>query len=174
MNITQEVHLFRETLRHLWNTYLKRDANWDTVALFNDISLKLFEEQIVSRLGINAPPIPLDAEENYLSQYRIFAEGSGKLPLSVNRDIPPSGYWDYPIEWIPPEKNNDIRPISFFDFDVLGWRKFEYYHVRIIECESNPELNGRDALIPCDYVEIECREFKKVDITLFPKELEEY
>lgn len=155
MLITQEVNMFRETLRHLWNTCLRIDADWDSVEVFSEISRMIFEEHIVSRLGIDAPPIPLDAGGEYISQYRIFTEGKGKLPLSVNRDIPAAGYWDYPIEWIPPEMNHDLRLISFYDFDVLGWRLLEYYRVRIVECESNPELAGRDALIRCSAVDID-------------------
>lgn len=58
MIITQEVHLFRETARHLWNTYLREDADFDTVDVFRNICRTLFCEKIVSRLGINAPPIP--------------------------------------------------------------------------------------------------------------------
>jgi hypothetical protein len=80
---------------------------------------------------------------------------NGKLPLSVNRDLPPSGYWDYPVDWISPETEPDIRPICFFDFDILGWRLLEYYRVRIVRCDSCPEITGRDALIRCNCIETE-------------------
>ncbi len=157
MIVTQEVNLFRETARHLWNTYLREDADFDTVDVFRNICRILFCEKIVSRLGINAPPIPVETDGNYLPQYKIFMTWNGqpgKLPLYVNRDLPPSGYWDYPIDWIPPEEDHDIRPICFFDFEN-EWRMLEFYRVRIVNCGSHPELTGRDALIYCKYVDIE-------------------
>jgi len=155
MIITQEINVFREALRHLWNSYLRIGADWDTVDMFCNIFRMLFSKHIVSRLEINAPPIPVDDSGEYIPQYRIIMEGSGKLPLLVNRDIPPSGSWDHPTHWIPPEVEYDIRPISFFDYDVIGWRMLEFYRARIVNCESKPELIGRDALIRCDYVDIE-------------------
>ncbi len=155
MIITQEVNLFRESVRHLWNSYMRIDANWDTVDTFRQIASLLFEEKILSKLNCDISPIPIKAEDDYIYNYRILMKGNGKLPVMVNREIPSSNYWDYPIEWIPPEMKPDIRPICFFDWDVLGWRMLEYYRVRIVKCNSNPELDGRDALINCNYVDLE-------------------
>ncbi len=155
MILTDEIHLFRETTRHLWNTYLMRGADYGSVNVFKDICLKLFEKQILSQLNLNGAPIPIESEKPVLKEYRIFMKGNGKLPIHVNRNFPPSGYWDYPIDWIPPEASPDINPICFYDFDLLGWRKLEYYRVRIMGCTSHPELSGRDALIRCDHTEIE-------------------
>ncbi len=156
MILTEEIHLFRETARHLWNSYLKQDADFDTVDIFKDICFKLFEEKILYRLNLDCEPIPIDANDPVINMdFRIFMEGTGKLPLHVNRDIPPSGYWDYPIEWIPPEGNYDIRPISIMDYNCFGWKNLEFYRVRILNCESHPDLNNRDALIRCDHVDIE-------------------
>ena len=155
MNITEEIHQFREAARHLWNSYLKREADYDSVDTFHSICLQLFEEQITSRLELSVSPIPMDGHNVPLDGYRIFASHQGKIPLYINREIPPSGYWDYPIDWIAPEEGPDIRPISFFDYDLLGWRNIEFYRVRIVNCPSHPEINGREALIKCDYVELE-------------------
>ena len=155
MIITEEIHRFREAARHLWNAHLRPGADWDTVDAFEEVCRLLFEQLIISRLKLHAPVIPINTDKSDLEGYRVFGAGTGKLPLLVNRDIPPSGYWDYPVDWIPPEDESEIRPISFFDFDLLGWRMFEYYRVRISAYPSRPRLVGRDALIRCDYVEIE-------------------
>lgn len=155
MNITQEIQLFRESSRHLWNTYLKREADDYTYEVFNKICKMLFEDQIVKRLNLKIPAIPITGSNTVLNEYRLFAPHHGKLPMHVNRDLPSSGYWDYPIGWIPPEQKPDIRPICFYDFDFLGWCRLEFYRARIVDCKSHPELNGRDALIPCHQVEIE-------------------
>ncbi len=55
-----------------------------------------------------------------LTEYPLFVDHAGRLPLHANRDISPSGYWDHPVEWIPPEKKQNMHPICSFDFEVLG------------------------------------------------------
>jgi hypothetical protein len=97
----------------------------------------------------------MDQGNEILTEYRLFADHAGRLPLQANRDLPASGYWDHPVEWIPPEAKQIIHPICFFDFDVLGWRRLQLYRVRVVESSSHPELNGRDALIECEDVEVE-------------------
>jgi hypothetical protein len=167
MNITEEVNLFRETARHLWNTYLRWDKDYnltnpnlglraqdDTHHVFSNICRILFCEKFVNRLDINAPPIPYDTSGDYLPQYRLIIPGGG-VSLHVNRDVPPSGYWDYPIKSILREENLDLRPVCFFDWERHGWKMLEFYRVRIVNCPSHPELNDRDAIIPCRQVDIE-------------------
>ena len=160
MIITQQVHEFRETARHLWNTNLRIhatwgfDSGWDSVDNFREICALLYKEIINSRLGIESPNIPLDLNSSHIPEYRIFVENKGNIPLMINRDIPASGYWDHPVTWIPAEGIYDIRPISFFDFDSRDWIKMEYYRARILKCSAEPSIEGRDALIQCDYVEI--------------------
>jgi len=102
----------------------------------------------------------MDQGSEILTEYRLFADHAGRLPLHPNRDILASGYWDHPVEWIPPDKNQTIHPICFFDFDVLGWRSIQYYRVRIVSSSSHPALNGRGALIECAHVDIEVRDIK--------------
>jgi hypothetical protein len=154
MLITSQIHEFRETVRHLWNAYMRTDATWDTVDEFAKIAKILFCESVLCRAGIEARQIPMDQGTEVLTEYLVFAEHAGKLPLHANRDIPPSGYWDHPVSWIAPDMPHTIHPICFFDFDVRGWRRIQFYRVRIVECASNPELNGRDALIQREHVEI--------------------
>ena len=154
MNITQALNLYREMSRHLWNTYLIHEADDDTIDTFSEICKLLFEEQILNKLGIDAPFIPMDKGKSTIEEFVLFASHSGKLPLHVNRDIPASGYWDYPVHWIPPEENPRIHPICFFDFDTFNWRNIEFYRAMVEDCPSHPEINGREVLIPCDKVEI--------------------
>jgi hypothetical protein len=153
--LTSQIHEFREAMRHLWNSYMRSDATWDTADEFARIAAILFSECALRRADVEARPIPMDHGSEVLTEYRIFAGHSGRLPLHANRDIPASGDWDHPIAWIPPEKPQTIHPICFFDFDVLGWRRIQYYRVRIVESSSHPDLNGRDALIECGQVDVE-------------------
>ncbi len=153
--LTSQIHEFREAVRHLWNSYLRSDATWDTADEFTRIAAILFSECALRRVDVEARPIPIGHGAEVLHEYRIFARPPGRLRFHANRDVPASGYWDHPIEWIPPEKPQTIHPICFFDFDVLGWRRIQYYRVRIVESSSHPELNGRDALIECGDVDVE-------------------
>ncbi|MCU7812573.1 MAG: hypothetical protein KZQ77_15300 [Candidatus Thiodiazotropha sp. (ex Notomyrtea botanica)] len=155
MDITEDINLFREAARHLWNFSIRSNANWDSADAFGEICKELFTELVLSRNDLTISVIPMDDNANYLSEYRIYKEGDGKLPLMVNREIPPSGYWDHPVDWISPEHDNDIRPICFFDFDLLGWRDLEYLRVKVLKCQSNPEIEGREALIECKHVSVE-------------------
>jgi hypothetical protein len=156
--LTSHVHEFREAARHLWNSYMRSEATWDTADEFARVAHILFAECALGRAGVEARPIPMDHGTEILAEYRLFAGHAGKLPLHANRDIPASGYWDHPVEWIPPEMKQTIHPICFFDFDVLGWRRIQYYRVRIVESSSHPDLNGRDALIECAHVDVEVRD----------------
>ena len=140
--------------RHLWNTYMRPDATWDTVEDFAKITEVLFAGCLLVRAGLEARAMPMDHGTEVLTEYRIFADHKG-MPLHANRDIPASGYWDYPVEWIPADEKQTIHPICFFDFDQCGWRSIQYYRVRIVDSGSHPELNGRDALIECRYVDME-------------------
>ena len=159
MILTEAIHEYREVIRHLWNSYLRKDADWDTVDEFGTICAILFKERVLAASGISARPIPIDQKNiGPLHEYRLFAGQVSGLPLLAIRDIPASGYWDLPVPWIPPEKKQIIQPICLFDLDVRGWRTIQYYRARIVESESHPELNGRDALIECVHVEIEVKD----------------
>jgi len=145
--LTPHIHEFREAVRHLWNAYMRREATWDTFDEFAKISEILFSESVLIRAGIDGRPIPLDHGKQVLTEYRIFAAGE-------------QGYTrfrllDHPVTWIPPEQKQIIHPMYFFDFAKLGWRTIQYYMVRIVESASHPALNGRDALIECEHVDIE-------------------
>ena len=86
----------------------------------------LFEEIVVCKVSVDYQLCnAFSYQAEYAPECQIFADHQGKLPLLVNRDLKASGYWDYPIEWIPPEVPNDMRLIEFYDFDQLVWRNFE-------------------------------------------------
>jgi len=132
-----------------------KSTSWDTVEEFCKIANALFADCVIARNHLPYPAIPMDQGTGPLAEYRIITDANRRIPLMVNRDVPVSGYWDHPVAWIPWTDMNVIHPINFFDFDVRGWRRIQYYQARIVNCPSNPEINGRDALIECTDVEIE-------------------
>lgn len=155
MIITDRVHCFREAARHLWNAYLREGSEWETHENFQKICELLFEEIVVCKIDAEFELNNIYGYQGeYAPEYQVFVDHQGKLPLMVNRDLKASGYWDFPLEWIPPEIPNDMRLIEFFDFDQLGWRTFEFYRVRILKCESHPEIEQRDALIKCHHADV--------------------
>ena len=156
MELTSQIRAYREAVRHLWNAYwILHKPDWDSADRFREVASVMFQD-VISKLGEpELPVIPLDDRGSPLSEYRLFTSHNGKLPLMVSRDIPSQGYWDYPVSWIPAESPYDIRPICFFDFDVLGSRDIRYYRARIIDAPTHSEIAGRDVLIECDHVQIE-------------------
>lgn len=155
IDITEKIHKFREAARNLWNVHLRESADWDSHEAFQNICLILFREIVLRYFPGSINAIELNQQVHDLSNYSVSSSGGSRLPLLANRQIPASGYWDYPIEWIPSESEFEIIPICFFDFDSLGWCNLEYLRVLITKCASHPELEGREALIKCSYIKIE-------------------
>ncbi|MFI3155633.1 MAG: hypothetical protein QX199_05705 [Methylococcaceae bacterium] len=147
-NIKTEISVYREAIRHLWNStfsILDESLRFGVcLELFEEIDTLIFRALVCEPLGIefkgkatNDPiinfkviPISLLTEVNVL----------------INRSIPASGYWDYPIKVLN-VSDVDLALIGFFDWDQYNQKDCYYYRVRIIECKSQPDLIGRDALI---------------------------
>ncbi len=139
----------------MWNTYLRENADWATHDSFELICEHLFDEIVLSKLDVKHDIDNVFCYQGeYLEEYQLYVDHKGKLPLMVNRELKSSGYWDHPVEWIPPDELYDIRLIGFFDFDQLGWRNFEFYRARILKCNSHPEIEQRDVLIRCHHVDV--------------------
>ncbi len=158
MDITNRFLKFREAVRHLWNVYFyvdaQRDQDWDLRDAFSVAYVALFEAIVMYRLPEGALPIAhlWDADTTVLDCYQV-SSGSRELPLMIARDSPASGYWDHPISSVL-TSTVDLRMISLFDWDTLGFRDFRYLRVRICRAD-NADLIGRDALIDfahCDII----------------------
>jgi hypothetical protein len=153
MDVTDNITRFREAARHLWNTYFHEqmagDRAWDLRDAFSSVYVNLFDAMVKFGLPDSAPSIPhlWDGENKVLLEYHV--KGKEKeLVAMINRTIPASGYWDHPIQRIKPEEA-DMRLISFFDWNEIGFRDIRYLRVRII-ASGNNEIVGRDALIEAD------------------------
>lgn len=150
MDITVRFNSFRESARHLWNTFFQADAqknnDWDFRDVFSEVYVALFNGLVKYYLPESASTIPhlYDPEKNVLHEYRVVGT-SESIPIWINRTKPTSGYWDYPIQSVENSKT-DLRLISIFDFDQLGFRDFGYFRVRIVNSD-NPDLIERDGLV---------------------------
>jgi hypothetical protein len=153
MDITNNITRFREAARHLWNTYFleraERDKDWDLRDQFSNVYVDLFNSLVKYDLPESVSSIPhlWNGENKVLSEYQV--KGKNKtLAAMINRTLPATGYWDHPIQQIKSDET-DVRLISFFDWDELGFRDMRYLRVRIV-ASPNKELIGRDALIEAD------------------------
>ena len=71
----------------------------------------------------------------------------------INRLIPASGYWDHPVRSVN-ASDVDLAFIAFFDWDAYNKKDMRYYRVRIVDCKSQMDLIGRDALIETFYADV--------------------
>jgi len=153
MDITNNINRFREAARHVWNAHLMdrafRDTDWDLRDEFSNVYVDLFNVLVKYDLPESATSIPhlWNGENKVLLEYRVNGKNT-ELVAMINRSIPAVGYWDHPIQNVKSEET-DLRLISFFDWDEIGFRNMRYLRVRIL-ASSNKELIGRDALVEAD------------------------
>jgi hypothetical protein len=153
MDITDRFMKFREAVRHLWNVHFSddatRDQDWDLRDAFSVAYVALFNAMVMHRLPKSALPIAhlWDADVTILDCYHVSSR-SREIQLMIARDRPASGYWDHPITRVA-TSTVDLRLISLFDWDTLGFRDFRYLRVRICSAD-HADLVGRDALMNFD------------------------
>jgi hypothetical protein len=68
--LTSQIHEFREAARHLWNSYMRSNATWDTADDFARVAAILFSECALRRAAVEARPIPIDHGTEVLTEYR--------------------------------------------------------------------------------------------------------
>jgi len=117
MDITNDIRLFHEAVRHLWNTYFmeqaERDKDWDLRDQFSNIYIDLFNSLVKYDLPEAASSIPhlWNGENKVLSEYQVRGKNK-ELVAMINRMIPASGYWNHPIQRIKSDET-DFRLVSF-------------------------------------------------------------
>lgn len=157
--ITQILNGYRECVRHLWNTYfiikVSSNQSWDLLDEYDEICKQLFNSLVLSQ--IDGPTynkaVYSDSSPEPLLFFRVEPIVETGIPLHVSREKENVHYWDYPITQIK-SGDADMRFIDYFDFDLFGFRDFQYCRVRIINSTVYPELIGHDALIVCSHIRI--------------------
>ena len=161
MIITDRIEAFREAARHIWNVHFRQEAvsrqDWDLRDAFSDVYIALFRAMVCYPLPGHAPCLPhlYTPELTVLTPYRVAGENQ-LLSLMINRTKPASGYWDHPIKHVE-SKAVDLRLISFFDWENLGFRELRYFRVRIVNA-NDPDLIDRDALAEVSDCRVEYEE----------------
>jgi len=153
-NIKTEIGAYREAVRHLWNsTFSTLDESLRfgrCLELFEQVDDLIFRALVCEPLGIQ-----LNARASFdpLNNLKVIPISPTDIPVMINRSTPASGYWDDPVKVIK-TSDVDLALIGFFDWDEYNQKDCRYYRVRIIDCKSQPNLNGRDALIETFYADI--------------------
>ncbi|MFZ6675435.1 hypothetical protein [Undibacterium sp. Xuan67W] len=147
-NIKTEVASYREAVRHLWNSAF---SSLDEPLRFG-VCLELFEEidDLIFR-ALVCEPLGIEFEKKATNEpftdFKVVPISLlTEVPVMINRSVPACGYWDDPIKTIR-LSDVDFALIGFFDWDGYNVKDCAYYRVRIIDCKSQPNLAGRDALI---------------------------
>jgi hypothetical protein len=144
--------IYRECVRHLWNTYFRPLAeptrNWDVRDKFDTVARGIFSSLVLSPLSASNYELSREAHINPLALpgFRIVPNIEHGTPILINRDLPRSGYWDYPVSEVRPA-DVKLHLLRFFDFDQLGYRDYRYFEVMIHSSPTYPKIIGRAALI---------------------------
>jgi hypothetical protein len=145
-DITDSCLRYRECVLGIWNEFLKNpppDIRFDVHDRWADACVSLFRAIVLY-------PMDYDAE-NLFPDYRAEQEPLRVLRVVLVREC----------EVLITEKDNptvrdpatvepddvDLRFISFWDWDVLGKREFEYVKALIVESKKHPERNNKIAFI---------------------------
>jgi hypothetical protein len=153
-NIKTEIGAYREAVRHLWNsTFSTLDESLRfgrCLELFEQVDDLIFRALVCEPLGIQ-----LDARASFdpINNLKVIPISPTDVPVMINRSTLASGYWDDPVKVIK-ASDVDLALIGFFDWDEYNQKDCRYYRVRIIDCKSQPNLIGRDALIETFYADI--------------------
>jgi hypothetical protein len=158
-DVTAYFSTYRECARHLWNTYFQptaeKNTDWDLRDHFADTACLLFKTLIAHPLGISDFELTPDYFRNRVAHpsFHVVPRSESGVPILINREKPRSGYWDHPLKQICPT-DAELHFINFFDFDVLGFRNYQYFEVSIYASAKYPDVVGRDVLIDCTYAKI--------------------
>ncbi|WP_137940329.1 hypothetical protein [Chitinivorax sp. B] len=152
------VNEYRDCIRHIWNCFMlpryNETKDWGIVDSYVKIKNELFYSMVLSRPeGGNIIDFEFGSES-----YNIMVEisNSNPTPALINREIGVRyGYWDYDEKFIPP--NSELLFVDFFDWDQCDFIDLALVILKIENCPSHPELNGRYAILECGYCNLQFR-----------------
>lgn len=147
-DITDEIELFREAARHLWNTaFFAGDTDFDARDAFSRVATELFSALVLGPLGAPEQRLaPMWAgDPEHLKRISVIPK-SDRISILVNRGTGPNQYWDDPVNVLD-RGEAELRLVDFFDWSELARRDFHYVRVRIVTWPAHAHLAGRLALL---------------------------
>lgn len=159
-DITNDFQMYRESLRHLWNTYfLPRvqkaetfDQKWDLVDQFGQANVLLLKSLVFNMLDMHACEI--DPKKDCFQLLSVVPDSTEEVPIMINRPSSDGNkYWDDPVTRV---RATDIALefLECFDWNQIALRDFVYYRVRIKSFPNHPGLIGREALLESRYCRV--------------------
>lgn len=151
-NCTDLFFRYREISRLVWNLGIWPNpilADWDCVELYREAMSRLFDAMIL---------VPLGCEERVKDKYypgktaRFSVEiNSQEAELQVNKNLPsePGGIWGKPTLRAK-RGEQQLRFMSFFDWEQRGPRDLQLIEVLIERFDSRPDCVGHHGLISLD------------------------
>src|SRR5215471_14561816 len=102
-DLTEHVMLYRETVRHMWNTAFAKDADWNRRDDFDEACVLLFRILVLHHVAPVEGDIAVGAASDPapLTCLRVVPTVDGTSIL-INRTSPRSGYWDDPQRTVNP------------------------------------------------------------------------
>jgi hypothetical protein len=96
-DITDAVNRYREAARHLWNTAFRAaPVNWGTHDAFDRVASELFTALALEPLGATEQRLAEMFPPAYFQRVAI-VPASDQVPILINRESKPHGYWDDPV-----------------------------------------------------------------------------
>lgn len=155
-DITLHLLRYREAARHVWNSFLLDEETFASGTFPDDflcdrweaIQDELFAALVLRHVSENrlapglAKPLP----------FLKVVPTSAEVPALVSRTKPAKTYWDHPVNRLGPK--DDLRFISFFDWNKSSHLDFKYYLVSVEASEAHPELVGHEALLEVEYARV--------------------
>jgi hypothetical protein len=154
-DVTQQFELCRETARHIWNScfaHQKGEPNSGAAfESFDRICEELFDALILTPFSSAESSSQLNVQG--FTSIRVVPAIPDGTPILINRTEPSSPYWDDPMKSIHPT-GSQLGFIGFFDWDSYGMIDMRYLRVRILTCDANPLVVGREALIEMSHAKV--------------------
>jgi hypothetical protein len=158
MNAQKYFTQWRSVCRSLWNeTYMtiiiEQGGSTELEEEFCRIEQILFDSIVLGQMDTNSEKSEkLDSHMNsnpsVLERFLIVPRGN-TMSVMINRELT-SGYWDHPITELR-KGEAVIGFVHYYDFCGMDMpRRYEYIRGRIMECSKNPEIVGKDILVPAD------------------------
>lgn len=159
-DITDAFELYRESVRHLWNTFFlirvqkaeTFDQKWDLADQFQEANALLLKSLILTELDEACCEMRSYADLTHL--LRVVPDSTREVPIMVNRPSSDGNkYWDEPLNRVM-ASDVILEFLECFDWDQIAYRDFAYYRVKIRSFHLHPNLVGREALIEARYVRL--------------------
>jgi hypothetical protein len=154
-DITESVLVFRENLRHLWNTTGRHLVVSEY--RFGEIEWNLFKNTVLTEAE---PCIPDDEYSEYFESIKVeptFEWTNSNFLYGFKKEK--NLTWEIAWKTVQLSRQNelDLRFKHFYDFNIQGFKEYRYARAKVINAKNCIDIIGSDLLIEatsCKYINI--------------------